>query len=588
MNKSGNKFIFAFSLFLVLSSSPAFPQNQPSKPTRQSALDAFSKGNYELAYIQFNELSANFPRDPIYKYYCGILLVKLERDPVNASSLLKEALQGSAAIRTIPSDGLFYLGRAHQLSGNFSEAIKSYNLYTELVGKKNAKENLTSQFIQQCNERKGELVLSGATEKEVIKKSAELELKNEKAILTGKTETYNPETIVREENSMPEEYRKKLNDVLNYQFAADSLMKLADLCRKQLQYASVSEKPALKSKISEIEQLAGDFQKRAKEEILAAGNATKSKTGQEAFPDEIVRSDSSRAKIETVTEVIRYGDGIMKDTLIEKKGETFPKIITQKTNNQIFKDTVNQLVTKENIVLPQQKPMELYSVFEVVTKPVSAANEKVPVNAEVPSGLIYRIQVAVFSNPVAPTYFKGITPVYGFKNDGSDLTKYYAGMFRKSADASHALVKVKGAGFKDSFVVALFDKKVVSAERAAILEKEWGNKPFIIAMKKIQDLPGDTIPPTLLFRVEVIKSAKPVNSEQLDNIKRLAGNRGLDILKNESGQIIYLVGKFLNFESAAEYSDLLTRNGQKEAKVTAYLGKREIPVETAKQLFERF
>ena len=106
--------------------------------------------------------------------------------------------------------------------------------------------------------------------------------------------------------------------------------------------------------------------------------------------------------------------------------------------------------------------------------------------------------------------------------------------------------------------------------------------------RKIQDSPQDTIPPTLIFRVEVTKSQKPLSSGQLDNIKRLAGNRGLDIIKNASGQNIYLIGKFLTFESAVEYTDLLARNGQKEAKVVAYLGKREIPVETAKQLFEKF
>ena len=62
----------------------------------------------------------------------------------------------------------------------------------------------------------------------------------------------------------------------------------------------------------------------------------------------------------------------------------------------------------------------------------------------------------------------------------------------------------------------------------------------------------------------------------------------IDIIKNDSGQGIYLIGKFLTFESAAEYADLLARNGQKEAKVVAYLGNREISVETAKQLFDKF
>jgi hypothetical protein len=47
-----------------------------------------------------------------------------------------------------------------------------------------------------------------------------------------------------------------------------------------------------------------------------------------------------------------------------------------------------------------------------------------------------------------------------------------------------------------------------------------------------------------------------------------------------------LIGKFITFESAAEYTDLLTRNGYREAKVVAFMGRKEIAVETAKQLFD--
>jgi tetratricopeptide (TPR) repeat protein len=552
INRTGNKFILILIIFFFQSISYAFSQGQQSKPTRQSAVDAFSKGNYELANIQFNELSAIFPKDPLYKYYCGVSLVKLERDPVKALALLKEARQGSAAIRTIPSDALFYLGRAQQQSGNFSEAIKSYNLYTEQVGKKIAKEILTPQFIQQCNERKGEIITVKTITTEIIKRDSLLPVIIEKNNLAEEIVNLKPDTNIKAEKPFPEGYEMQLNEALNYQFRADSLLKLADFYRRQSENTPVSERASLKTKISEIEKLAAVNQKLANVKMLT-------------------------------------GSGVMKDTLLGKKEEPFPKAITQKSNNQFIKDTIGKAVTKEKILQAQPKPLEIYSIFQIVTKPVYAANEKVKVNPDIPAGLIYRIQLAVFRNPVSPVYFKGITPVYGFKGTGSEVTTYYAGLFRKSADASKALVKVKTAGFKDAFVVALLDKKIVSAERAAILEKEWGKKTLPgNEVKKIPDAPRDTIPPTLIFRVEVTKSQKPLNTSQLDNIKKLAGNRGLDILKNASGQNIYLIGKFITFESAAEYADLLIRNGQKDAKVTAYLGMREIPVETAKQLFEKF
>jgi hypothetical protein len=66
----------------------------------------------------------------------------------------------------------------------------------------------------------------------------------------------------------------------------------------------------------------------------------------------------------------------------------------------------------------------------------------------------------------------------------------------------------------------------------------------------------------------------------------MAGNSGLDIQQLEDGKFAYLIGKFITFASAEEYAGLLVRNGYREAKVVGWLGKREIPVETARQLIE--
>ena len=287
-----------------------------------------------------------------------------ERDPDKALVLLKEAQQGSAAIRTIPSDGLFYLGRAQQMSGNFNEAIESYNLYTEQVGKKIAKETLTPQFIQECNERKGRILPAKTLNAEIIKRDSILPVINEKDKPPEKIVNHKPDTIVKEEKSLPERYEKQLNEALNYQFRADSLLKLADRYRKQSENAPIAEKASLKTKISEIERLAAVNQKLANDRMVD-------------------------------------GSGVMKDTLSGKNEEPL-KTVTQKVNSQVLKDTTGRAAPKEKIMPAKPKPPEIYSLFEIVAKPVYAANEKVPVNPDIPAGLIYRIQVAVFRNPWLP------------------------------------------------------------------------------------------------------------------------------------------------------------------------------------------
>jgi hypothetical protein len=217
-------------------------------------------------------------------------------------------------------------------------------------------------------------------------------------------------------------------------------------------------------------------------------------------------------------------------------------------------------------------------LFAVETNPELIKNQKISMDPELPAGLVYRIQMGVFSKPLSPVFFKGISPASGFRISGTASTKYFVGMFRRMAEANRSLLMVKQMGFKDSFVTAILDGKPVSIERAAILENEWGQKPL---MKTV------TGPSTLVFRVELAKTAKPVSKEMEEAYKKLAGIRGFEILSTPVGSTAYIIGKFITFESASEYADLLVRNGYREARVVAFLGPREVPVETAKELFEK-
>ena len=92
---------------------------------------------------------------------------------------------------------------------------------------------------------------------------------------------------------------------------------------------------------------------------------------------------------------------------------------------------------------------------------------------------------------------------------------------------------------------------------------------------------------TLTFRAEAIRSKKPVKPEAIEKMELLAGTRGLDMIKNNQDETVYLIGNFITFESADEYVSLLIRNGYGTARVAAYVGMQEIPVEAAKELLNR-
>jgi hypothetical protein len=255
---------------------------------------------------------------------------------------------------------------------------------------------------------------------------------------------------------------------------------------------------------------------------------------------------------------------------------------------QVTDDTATRSVAVQQTVSRET----VTSLFAIKEPPHYSRTNPVTVSTAFPPGLFYTVQLAVFRNPVDPAHFKRLYPVYGIKNSGSELTYYYSGLFRTMAEASKSLQSIRNEGFKDAFVTILMDGKVVSAERGAILEKEWGTRGLpewagVVPVAAVTPVPADTVPPTLLFRIEVLRTTKGDNKQLNEEISRVAGDRGFEIMNPAGGIYVYIVGKFLTFESASAYADLLRRNGYKEAKVAAYAGSREIPIETALKLFER-
>ena len=241
----------------------------------------------------------------------------------------------------------------------------------------------------------------------------------------------------------------------------------------------------------------------------------------------------------------------------------------------------------------QQEQGQAYSQFAVLSSPAYSAANPIPFDIKLPPGLVYTIQLAAFKNPVQPSLFKGLFPLYGKKKPDNGASYYYTGIFRVNEDARQALSKVRAQGFSDAFIIAMMDDTQVSMERAVMLEKEWASKPLPVNDAVVQTgkkVPAaDTLPVgTLMFRAEAIRSKKPVKPEVVEKMGLLAGTRGLDMIKNNQDETVYLIGNFITFESADEYVSLLIRNGYGTARVAAYVGMQEIPVEAAKELLNRF
>jgi len=511
---------FCFFLVIVahISCMDLYSQITQQKPSLQAAMDAFSDADYNKAYSEFKILLQSYSKDPLYKYYMGVCLVKMNRYPEDASGFLRDALNGSLDIKSIPDDAWFYLGRAQQMGGNYQDAIKSYNNFEKEVGKKRARDLNISVYIQECNESRGRIKDSDYQHKDIISETNPETKDSGQKVSDIKVSKPSVAKQVPQKENLPVEYDKVLSQAMNYQVKADSLNALVSDYKKEYPRLPASQQPAAKSRIFELESKAAEYQKLADEKFGNTGSRPVSSTA----------------------------------------------------------------IVVPPLVPDPKKSVEIYSLFSVET---DVGNQKISIDPELPEGLVYRIQIGVFSKPLDPSFFKGINPVSGFRVTGTEATKYFAGMFRRMADASRSLLKLKQMGFRDSFITAVLDGKPVSIERASLLENDWGQKPLTKIAPAQKS--GETSASTLVYRVEVTRAVKPVGFEVEESYKKMAGNRGFEIAKTEDGTLVYLIGKFITFESASEYANLLKRNGYRDAKVAAYMGSKEIPVETAKQLFDK-
>lgn len=535
--------ISAIIALLVFNSVLA--QNAPSGFSRKEAYDAFDAGDYLKAYQEFNTLLETYPKDPLYKYYSGACLVSLKKEPGKAAALLQDALNSSQEIRRVPGDVWFYLGRSQQMSGQFQAAIRSFDRFTSEEGRKASRQYNVGGYINECEQGKGRIDEKEASMADLIYRKDQVEGKvnNETPDkqLPGKVAITTTDSANRKE-PVPEEFDRKLTEALRYQTSSDSLNKVAEGYRTNYNALPDSLKPAATRKISETGSLADSYMKLA---------------------DEKVRNSDS----------VKAPTGDLQSVNVKQT----PQGKSQNTSGSGL----------ETLRLNQQQEPVLSS-FEVIKDPVKTREQKIEIDPGLPSGLIYRIQMGVFSKPVDPAVFKGISPLYGIRIQGSGMIRYFAGMFRRIDDANRALLEIKKLGFKDSFIVPTSDGATISLERAAVMEKEWGSKSlFPGGTVTDESSPAEAAPLTLSFKVELTRSDKPLKEDIEESYRKLAGNKRFEILSPIEGQYVYLIGNFITFESASEYANLLNRNGYRDAKVVAYLGNREIPVETAKQLFEK-
>jgi len=243
--------------------------------------------------------------------------------------------------------------------------------------------------------------------------------------------------------------------------------------------------------------------------------------------------------------------------------------------------------------------------FEVSNGTVYTNDRPIPIDPKLPEGLVFKVQIGAFKNPIAQDAFKGMNPISA-ETTQRGLIRYTAGLFRDISPANVAKSKIQAIGYRDAFVVAFYNGKRISYGEAMAMVN--GGKvpevasnttqPNASAQTNATESPvtqknntgvntndsqtqsgsqGTSIAKAtdiatvsgVVYTVQVGVYSKPVTSAQLFNI----GNLYTEKMNN--GLMRYTSGAYADITEATKAKDAIVARGVRDAFIIIYKdGKR--------------
>lgn len=200
--------------------------------------------------------------------------------------------------------------------------------------------------------------------------------------------------------------------------------------------------------------------------------------------------------------------------------------------------------TLQTIAIKQEIPSD----FGVIDKPVYNAENPIPIDSPLPDGIVYRVQIGAFGTPREPQFFKGMAPIFGEKV--GKLTKYFIGNLTTYSSAEKALGTVKSKGFKDAFIIAWYNGKKVTPQRAQSLEGS------VLQSTKSNDVDSSKIYKVL---IGIYDSELPEDFAK--TIKAIASGKEITRTDNGLGQNEFSVGNYSSQDEAQRVKDNLVASG---------------------------
>ncbi len=283
---------------------------------------------------------------------------------------------------------------------------------------------------------------------------------------------------------------------------------------------------------------------------------------------------------------------------------------TENTTTEIVETSTESTTVQPSLSNIDEVPEKLNQSIFVMSnnQPVYNESNPIPSAEKMPEGLVFKVQIGAFRNPIPQNHFKGFAPIMA-EDAGNGITRYTAGLFNSFNMANEAKNSIRSIGYSDAFVVAFYNGKRigVSEARAMIDDNVVAENNFSIEENTTPtntntETPSNTSTNELekitteevkdgvstdvrnidgvFYAVQVGVYSKPVTAGQLSNVSPLNSER------LESGLIRYTSGNFKNLNDANAAKDRIRAQGIADAFVVAYNGGRRVPVAEATQLLK--
>lgn len=161
-----------------------------------------------------------------------------------------------------------------------------------------------------------------------------------------------------------------------------------------------------------------------------------------------------------------------------------------------------------------------------------------------PSGLVYQIQMFSTTTPATIAKLKGLSPVFETRTANGRYT-YRVGVFRTYADVLANLNSVKRVGFRNAYIVAFNDGKELTISKAKALEAE-NKKPS-------------------LYEVHIETGTGELDMTVAGGIRQQAQGKDIARVENEDGTKTYVVGPFADREKAENLAGFIRAMGVSDA-----------------------